>query len=80
MIFKTLQTLDKGTLHINFFRVVLPSCRSVAPSLNVLIKRWVLGNCFFELFKCHISQLYWNQYVPSLIINQKKAVRSSRCA
>lgn len=39
MIFKTLQTLDKGTLHINFFRVVLPSCRSVAPSLNVLIKR-----------------------------------------
>lgn len=39
MIFKTLQTLDKGTLHINFFRVVIPSCRSVAPSLNVLIKR-----------------------------------------
>lgn len=39
MIFKTLQTLDRRTLHINFFRVVLPSCRSVAPSLNVLIKR-----------------------------------------
>lgn len=39
MIFKSLQTLDRGTLHINFFRVVLSSCRSVAPSLNVLIKR-----------------------------------------